>query len=115
MTTITAAGATTIPLLVDGWTESAEGRNIINPVMGGGVDITLQPASKRNGTFTLVYPDEASAVAAFQMHRQAAVLTLSDSDRPSVGMSYVLAGSLSRSLDDESRDFWLVTVEYQEV
>ncbi|MCS5513993.1 carbohydrate binding domain-containing protein [Curtobacterium flaccumfaciens pv. betae] len=105
----------TSPLLVDGWTESAVTRNIINSVLGGGVDVTLQPATKRSGSFTLVYQDEESAVEAFEMHRKPAVLTLTDTDRPSVGMDYVLAGDLTRALDDESREFWTVTVNYQEV
>lgn len=110
-----SAGTQSIPLLVDGWEESAEGKNIINPITGGGVDVTLQEAGKRTGSFILVYTDETEALAAFEMHRQPEVFTLSDSDRPSVGLDYVLAGDLTRALDDESREFWLVTVNYQEV
>ncbi|TDW50999.1 carbohydrate binding protein [Curtobacterium sp. PhB42] len=108
-------GFSTSPLLVDGWTESAESRNIINPVLGGGVDVTPQAASKRSGSFVLVYQDEADAVAAFDMHRMATTFVLTDTDRPSVGMTYVLSGTVERTLDDESRDFWLVTVNYQEI
>ncbi|QQD75105.1 hypothetical protein I8920_09510 [Curtobacterium sp. YC1] len=115
-TIITSSDSTqTAPLLVDGWEESAEGKNIVNPIMGGGVDVTLQAASKRTGSFVLVYTDESDAQAAFEMHRKAAVFTLSDSERPSVAMTYVLAGDLTRALDDESREFWLVTVNFQEV
>lgn len=115
-TIITAStGVQTAPLLVDGWTESVESRNIINPVMGGGVDVTPLSAGKRTGSFVLIYGTEADAKAAFELHRLAATFRLSDSDLPTLDLTYVLSGSLERALDDESRVLWFVTVNYQEV
>lgn len=105
----------TLPLVVNGWQESANGRNIINPVIGGGVDVTLQPASLRQGAFELVYELEDDAEAAFAMHQRPSTFTISDSDRASTAMTYIVDGQISRSLDDESREYWIVRVEYQEV
>jgi hypothetical protein len=105
----------TQPLVVNGWEEAATGRNIINPIIGGDIDVTLQPSSLRQGAFELVYQDEAEAAAAFAMHQRASTFTISDSDRATTAMTYIVDGRISRALDDESRDYWIVRVEYQEV
>jgi hypothetical protein len=105
----------TQPLLVDGWEESAETRTKVNAIIGGGIDYVLYPASLRSGQFVAVYEDESDAAAAFRMHQQAAQFTIEDTDRPSIGMSYIVNGTIARALDDESREYWLVTVPFQEV
>jgi|GEM_PF-6125030 len=105
----------TLPLVVNGWEEAANGLNVINPVVGGGFDVTLRGTSLRNGAFELVYEDEADAAAAFAMHRRPSTFTITDSDRASVGMRYVVDGQISRALDEEERTYWIVRVEYQEV
>ncbi|WIA98027.1 hypothetical protein [Curtobacterium sp. MCBA15_004] len=106
----------TRPLLVNGWEEEADSLNVVNAVIGGGFDVTLRDASLRKGAFELVYPvdDEAAAAAAFAMHRRPTTLTISDSDRPSIAMTYVVNGRISRTLDPD-RMYWLIRVEYQEV
>ncbi|MBT1676003.1 hypothetical protein [Curtobacterium aurantiacum] len=105
----------TQPLVVNGWQEGATGRNIVNPIIGGGIDVTLQEASLRQGAFELVYQDEDEAAFAFAMHQRPSTFTITDSERPSVAMTYVVDGRISRTLDDETRDYWIVRVEYQEV
>ncbi|MCS0491191.1 hypothetical protein [Curtobacterium flaccumfaciens] len=105
----------TQPLVVNGWGEGATGRNIVNPIIGGGIDVTLQAASLRQGAFELVYQDEDEAAYAFAMHQRPSTFTITDAERPSIAMTYVVDGRISRTLDDESRDFWIVRVEYQEV
>lgn len=105
----------TQPLVVNGWEESAAGRNIVNPIIGGDVDVTLQQASLRRGTFELVYQDEDEAAYAFAMHQRPSTFTISDTDRASTSMTYVVDGQISRALDEETRDYWIVRVEYQEV
>jgi hypothetical protein len=105
----------TQPLTVNGWGEGATGQNIVNPIIGGGVDVTLQAASLRQGSFELVYQDEDEAAFAFAMHQRPSTFTITDSERPSIAMTYVVDGRISRTLDDETRDYWLVRVEYQEV
>lgn len=103
------------PLLVDGWEESVETRNVVNNIVGGGVDITPYPADLRSGQYVAVFQDEEDAAALVQMHRQTARFTIQDTERPSIGMLYVANGTITRSLDDESREFWLVTIPYQEI
>lgn len=105
----------TQPLVVNGWQEGATGRNIVNPIIGGGIDVTLQEASLRQGAFELVYQDEDEAAYAFAMHQRPSTFTITDSDRASMAMTYVVDGQISRALDDETREFWIVRVEYQEV
>jgi len=106
----------TIPLLVNGWEESADSLNVVNRVIGGGFDVTLRDASLRQGAFELVYEvdDEAEAANAFKLHQEPTTFTISDSDRPSIAMQYVVNGQITRSLDEE-RMYWVVRVDYQEV
>lgn len=103
------------PLLIDGWEESAETRNVVNEVVGGGVDYTLYPASLRSGQFVAVFEDEDDAAELVRMHQQAARFTIQDVDRPTVAMLYIANGTITRALDDESREYWLVTIPFQEV
>jgi hypothetical protein len=103
------------PLLIDGWQESVDTRNVLNPVVGGGVDYTLYPASLRSGQFVAVFDDEDAAAELLRMHQRPARFTLQDADRPSVAMLYIADGTVTRALDDESRDYWLVTIPFQEV
>lgn len=107
-------GSTT-PVLIDGWTETSTSQNIVNQVVGGGFDITLQRGSLRSGSFDMLYADEETAFDAFQMHQAPAVFTITDADRSSVAMTYVVDGQITRQLDDESRELWKVTINYQEV
>lgn len=108
---------TTRPLVVNGWEEAATGGNRVNPVVGGGFDVTLQAASLRQGAFELVYQEEADAAEAFAMHCRPSTFTITDTDRASAAMSYVIpqGGRISRALDDQTREYWIVRVEYQEV
>ncbi|TDW64755.1 hypothetical protein EDF51_11125 [Curtobacterium sp. PhB25] len=107
----------TLPLVVNGWEEAATGGNLVNPVVGGGFDVTLQAASLRQGAFELVYEDETDAAEAFAMHCRPSTFTISDTDRASAAMTYVIpqGGRISRALDDQTREYWIVRVEYQEV
>ncbi|MEN0103328.1 MAG: carbohydrate binding domain-containing protein [Curtobacterium sp.] len=106
---------TSTPLLVDGWEESAETRNVVNNIVGGGIDITPYPAGLRSGQYTAVFQDEDDAADLVRMHQQPARFTIQDDDRPSIGMLYVANGTITRALDDESREFWEVTIPFQEV
>lgn len=111
-------GTTTItPLDVVGITESRPSGNRRHSLLGGGVVVSLVSAGLRNGVMELLFDSEADAAAAVEFHRAAAVFSYTDPDRLTMAMSYVLAdgGDLVRTLDEETRFVWIVSVPYQEV
>lgn len=118
MTTITRVidGATSTPHLVDGYETSVEGRSVVHDLIEG-IAVTLIPPRPRAGALRLFFPegDEASAWACLNMHRTASTFTITDLDRPGIGMTYVVAGRVTFGLDDETREDFMVTVEYQEI
>lgn len=117
MTVFSNGTATITPQLVDSYESTSEHGNVVHRVLGSDqVDVVLRPASLRTGTMSLVIgADEAAASAAEVALRTASVWTLTDDDRATVEMTFVVNGSVTRTLDDETRDVWLVGFGWQEV
>lgn len=115
--TITAAGAgTTTPILVLGYETKREGRNIVHDLLGGGIAVALVAPRPRSGALELLYESETLAAACVALHSLETTFTLADTDRPSIAMAYVVGpGGVGLALDDETREMWIVTVEYQEI
>jgi len=106
---------TTTPALVLGYQTARTSRNIIHDLLSGEVGVALVAPRPRSGTLELLYPVEADAFTALNLHAEETVFTLTDTDRASVAMSYVVDGDITIELDDETRDHWVVSVGYQEV
>jgi hypothetical protein len=113
--TRTSDSATTSPTLVLGYDTTRTGRNVIHNLIGGGIAVTLVPPAPRSGTLQLFYPAEADAWAALALHETADSFTLVNDERPGIGMTYVLDGGITLTLDPETRDLWTLAVDYQEV
>lgn len=117
MTTITHDGGVITPTIVDGWSAAREVRTIAHTILGRpDPDVTFRPAGLRAGTLRLVFAAEAAAAAASDALATPQVLTIVDADRSHLAMSFVVTGGdLSVTLDDETRDVWIVEVPYREV
>jgi hypothetical protein len=110
------ASAVTRPLLVLGYETSWAAGNIVHNIIGTTLPaVTLRAAGYRTGTLSLLYSDEALAQAAVQLHRKAARFSLTDTDRPSINMTYVASGSISLRLDPETLTIWVLEIDYTEV
>lgn len=117
-TTITAAsGGSTSPLLIIGYGTGRPGRNIIHDLIDGGIAAVLIPARPRVGVLELLYDSEAAAFAALTLHSKDTTFTLTSTDRPAVGMNYVIAdrGEPRIDLDPETLRMWVHRVPYQEI
>ncbi len=117
-TTITGSGVvggTTYPVMVLGYETDREGRNIVHDLIGGGVAVALIAPRPRSGELRLLYASEALALAAVSLHANETTFTLTNTDRPAIGMAYVVNGSVRLELDPQTRRMWTVTVPYQEV
>lgn len=108
---------TATPDAVDGYASTVTSRTILHEVIGRAYpDVTMLPGSLRSGTLTLVFGDENESRLCEQLHAYAAQpLVLITNDRYTVAMTYVVVGRVTRSLDDQTRDSWIVTADYQEV
>lgn len=112
--TRTSDSATATPILVTGYDARREGRNVTHDMLDGTIVVTLIDPRPRSGTLSLLFSDEADANAAMLLHATSDTYTLAVSERPTLDMTYV-AGGLGISLEDQTRDLWLVTVDFQEI
>lgn len=145
MTTIITAdnGTAIYPTLVDGFQSSRESQNLVRPILGREApSVALRPATLRTGMLTLVFAaasvgttelviidgivqslatpsqdGESASAEAEALHASGRKFVLTDTDRASVEMAYVVqqGGRITRSLDSATRRVWLLTVDFQEV
>lgn len=110
-------GFTTItPNLITGWESTQESRTVVHQVIGkSSPDITLKPAGLRNGTLELVFFSSASAVSARAFLSQARKFILATDESWLTEMHFVVSGSLSWTLDEQTQKAWIVSFEFQEV
>jgi hypothetical protein len=117
--TITAtngAGTSTPLTVLSPYETSWETRNIVHPLIGGGLVVSLVAPFPRAGTFDALYDTEAGAFECAALHAHETSFTLTESDRPHVAMTYVLNGSgVAVRLDEDTLDLWVVTIGYQAV
>jgi hypothetical protein len=114
--TITQRGTTITPLLVTGYDTSRDSANIVHWIIGReDPDVTLRRAKLRRGTLNMLFATEAQAASCENVHTDPEVFVFADTDLPSIGMRYVVNGPITRGLDPETRELWLVTVAYQEI
>lgn len=115
--TITHTTGTLTPAVVDGWRMSREARSRVHTILGRSApDVTLRPAGMRKGALRCVFATEATAAAAVAVFATPQVLTFTDTDRPLLAGSFVVAdGDIELELDDTTRNTWVVTVPFQEV
>lgn len=115
-TTITRSsdGATTTPTLILGYETRDEGRTIVHDLIGGGLAVVLVDPRPRSGTLQLFYPEELGAWDARTLLRAKSTFTLVDTDRPVVGMTFVVT-DLTLTLDEKTRQRWVLAVQYQEI
>ena len=112
---IIAGQRVSTPLLVTGYSSTRKANNVFNDVLGGGLDTTLGKAGLRTGTLVCLFANEVDAAACEGMHTGTDVLRFNDTDRPSIIMNYVPSGNITRALDDQSRTYWTVSIDFQEV
>ena len=94
---------------------SAASKSIRHDIIGrADPDFTLRPASSRTGTYELLFTDETAAEQAFVMLGRAAVFTIADDDRPTLAMTAVTDGRITKALADDGTT-WLVSWSFCEV
>lgn len=102
------------PTLVLGYEATLESQNVVHDIIGGGIAVTIIRPRPRSGTLGLFFTDESAAFEAVELHKRETSFTLSDTDRPVIGMRYIVNGSVGIRLT-EDRKRWEVSVDFQEV
>jgi hypothetical protein len=116
MTTLSDGVTTVTPILVDGYTSTRESGNVVHTIIASASpEVTLRAARLRTGTLVLLFATQAEALAAEALHALPVVLTLADPDVSGINMSYVAHGTIVVELDDQTRELWTVSVDFQEV
>lgn len=120
MGTVVTRGALIIaPTQVNEITSERDSGVLVHEVLGRPVpDVTLRPASSRKGTLEMLFAGvgaEDASAAAEDAHTVPGMFTIASDERPTLSFSYVPVGRITRVLDAQTRDVWLVRVEYREI
>jgi len=117
-TTITSGASTLSPTVVDGYEANREAQTIVHVIPGSATpDVILRPALLRSGTLTCMWhgaSSEANSKTAADLLATAATFALVSTDRTSIPMPFVVTGTVTRRLEDQSRDAWIVSFGFQE-
>lgn len=116
MTTTISDGTDTLTATVmDGYNATRQSRTVLHPILGSNAPaVSLREAALRSGTHRLMFQTLTVAEDALAMLGSGYELTLADTDRANVAMTFVVSGDLRLELDDETRDLWVIEFEYQE-
>lgn len=106
-----------VPEVVDGFRAAREARTIVHDVLGSAdVDVSMRPVGLRRGVLQMVFADAVAASAGEDLAATTQLLTLTDPDVPTVGMTFVVAGGeIGLELNDETRSAWVLSVPFVEV
>lgn len=115
MTAISNGITTVTPILWMDYTSTREANTRSHQLVSGRAAITLHPAGPRRVSVVLLFADETESKACEDMHAQPGIITITEDDRPTHSMQYVVVGKITRELDSETQDAWIVTAEAEEV
>lgn len=110
----TNGAGTVTPSAIEGYNPSRVSRNKIHDLLDGSIGVSYVAPRPRSGTLRLLFPTQAEAFAAFNLHSVETSFQLTSTDVTGAGMVYVLDGSLDIDLDSEM-GLWWVEVGFQEV
>jgi hypothetical protein len=114
--TFTGPTLAAYPLLVTQWNASSSTRHIVHEILGNPIpDVTLQPAGPRTGTMSALFDNEADASALHTSLRGTDVLTFSDDDTATPGMTFIANGTVTITTDSQNQACWTVAFDYLEV
>jgi hypothetical protein len=115
MTEISDGTDTLHPILWMDYASARDARTRTHPLMGGGTAVTLAPAGPRKVVLALLFADEDESKACEDMHARPGVITITEDGRDTHSMQYVVTGAVTRELDPETAEVWIVAAEVQEV
>lgn len=115
MTTITTPTGSYTPVVVRAIDSDQDTGNNIHHLIGGGVDVTFQPARPRKGSLQMLFASLITADDCRRAHTAAGAFSLADTDAFRMNMTYVPQGRIRLESDDRVEGAWWVIVQFQEL
>src|SRR5690606_27354080 len=111
-TTITTGTDRIRPLLAElaSYGAAASSRNVVHDILDGPPVVTLRDATPDTGELSLVFASEQDGLDALEVHKLAAVFTITDTDRAALNFRYVLDGTATLELDRDTVNHWRVRI-----
>lgn len=116
MSTITDGWTTITPVAVSSPYETSQpSRNVFHDVIGRAApDVSLAPASPRQGTLTLGFDDSNVAESARLLLSTPAMFTYVDDTIDTLGMRFAVDGMITTRYDADDQ-LWTLDFSYREV
>jgi hypothetical protein len=115
-TTITTGSTVITPEIITAWNTAQETRNVIHDIIGRqDPDVTLQPASTRNGTLEMVFTNSSDAETARNAFVNGTTFLIESDLTWLDGLTVVMNGSISAALEDTTRNLWTISADFVEV
>lgn len=112
---ITSDVGTFSPYLRMTASQTINSRNIIHELLAGGVAVTFAGETTSTGTLEMLFTSEADSLEAYTQLNTGHIFELTDADKTSTSMFFVIAGAITRTYEVESADTWIITCDIQEV
>lgn len=108
-------GLGTLPVLWMEYVATETTSTVVHTMMNGETVAHYGPATPRRTRLALLYDDEGDSQRAVEQHRLSGWFQITDPDRPTHTMRYVVVGDVTRTLDPATASVWIVTIDAQEV
>ena len=95
--------------------QTIDSRNVIHPLLGGGVAVTFGGDSLATTTLELLFTSEADSLEAYTQLNEGHIFELTDYSKTSTSTYFVVAGSINRQYLTNTEDTWLINVDIQTV
>lgn len=96
-------------------TESIQSRNIIHDLIGGGVAVTFGGESLSTSSLELLFNNEDDALYAYNQLNTGHIFELTDFEKTTTSIIFVVAGSITREFQIDTVDTWIVSCDIQAV
>lgn len=96
-------------------TDSVESRNTIHELVGGGIAVTFGGESPATATLEMLFTSETDALTAYTQLITGHVFQLTDYDKTSTSMYFVISGSITREFVIDTPDTWTINCDIQQV
>jgi hypothetical protein len=95
--------------------QTIDSRNVIHPLLGGGVAVTFSGESLATTTLEMLFTSEADSLDAYNKLNTGHIFQLTDYSKTTTSMYFVVAGSIDRQYLTNTEDTWIINVNVQEV
>jgi hypothetical protein len=90
-------------------------RNVIHPLLGGGVAVTFGGDTLATSSLEMLFTSEAASLDAYTKLNTGHLFQLTDYTKTSTSMYFVVSGSITRTYIQDTADTWTIVCDIQQV